>query len=123
MRRVTRTSILAAVCVAALVGGYGAGAQESQKIPSGTAPAANVATEPVQSAVPAAAQAANDLEVELDEATGLPGPKRRTLMTGDRGPYRNTVPVEASLGLLAVVGFFRGGLSKAGWDGATSRAY
>ena len=128
MHRMTRTTILAAVCVAALVSGYGAGAQPQAaaapaKIPSGAAPAAaaSVRAEPAQSVAPA--QAANDdLEMELDESSGLPVPKRRTVMTGDSAPYRNSVHVETPLDLSVVLGFYRAVLSKRGWTEDVQRA-
>src|SRR5262245_8559775 len=111
MRRMTRTAILAAVCVVVLVGGNGAGAQPrvdmAIKSPSGAAPA--------EPAAPAAAQVARDLEGELDEASGLPVPRRRTLVTGEKGPYRNSVHVETPLDLSVVLRFYRAVLNKRGW--------
>ena len=118
MRRMTRTAILAAVCVAALLGGYGARAQDDTEPPQATpGQGGRLAVEP------AAAQVANDdLEMELDESSGLPAPKRRTVITGDSAPYRNAVHLETPLDLPVVLGFYRAVLSKRGWTEDAQRA-
>jgi hypothetical protein len=60
--------------------------------------------------------------MELDESSGLPIPKRRTVMTGDSAPYRNSVHVETPLDLSVVLGFYRAVLSKRGWTEDVQRA-
>jgi hypothetical protein len=134
MRCLTRTSILAAACVAALVGGYGAAAGQetresiqARRAPVETAPSRaatrDTAAVLAQTVAPATARGGNDdLDVEVDESSHLPVPKRRTVMVGDSAPYRNSVHVETPLDLSAMLGFYRAELSKRGWTEDMQRA-
>ena len=60
--------------------------------------------------VPATAE-----DLEAEESGGLPVPKRHTMTTGEKSPFRRELNANVPLDLAAVLGFYRRELGKLAW--------
>ncbi|MEP7031261.1 MAG: hypothetical protein ABI830_10045, partial [Pseudolabrys sp.] len=67
-------------------------------------------------------QAATEDDLIAEESGGLPVPKRHTMATGEKTPFRRELNANVPLDLAAVLGFYRRELGKLNWKEETKGA-